>query len=103
MDEFSFCGSGEYKRLEAEMMTERLKRNQELRAIQDEVRPPHPGRFLREQFLLEFDQLSFGVGKLARKLAVSRKTVSMIVHEKAGITPEMAIRMNIALGEDPKV
>jgi len=55
--------------------------------------PPHPGEILRE-FCLE--PLELTVTDAARALGVSRKTLSSILNGRAGISPEMAIRLSIA-------
>jgi addiction module HigA family antidote len=55
--------------------------------------PPHPGEVLRE---LCIEPLGITVTDAARKLGVSRKTLSAILNERAGISPEMAIRLSKA-------
>jgi addiction module HigA family antidote len=55
--------------------------------------PPHPGEFLREEIL---KPLGLTVSMSARKLGVSRKALSKIVNGRGGITPEMAIRLEMA-------
>ncbi|MFA5802625.1 MAG: HigA family addiction module antitoxin [Thermoleophilia bacterium] len=57
--------------------------------------PPHPGEILRE-FCLE--PLNLTVTAAAEALGVSRKTLSAILNGRAGISPEMAIRLSIAFG-----
>lgn len=57
--------------------------------------PPHPGEVLRE---LCFEPLGLTVTEAARALGVSRKTLSSILNGRAGISPEMAIRLSIAFG-----
>jgi len=62
-------------------------------------RPPtHPGRILREDYLLPLD---LSVTKLAMHLGVSRKTLSRILNEHASITPEMALRLSRAFQTTP--
>ena len=56
--------------------------------------PPHPGEILRE---LCFEPLGLSVTEAAEALGVSRKTLSAILNGRAGISPEMAIRLSIAL------
>jgi len=62
-------------------------------------RPTHPGAILREDVLptLEMTQT-----ELAQRLGVSRLTVSELVHEKRGITPEMALRVAKLLNTTPE-
>ncbi len=55
--------------------------------------PPHPGEVIRELCL---EPLDLSITEAARALGVSRKTLSAIVNERAGISPEMAIRLSIA-------
>jgi len=55
--------------------------------------PPHPGEILRE-FCIE--PLDLSVTRAAEGLGVSRKTLSAILNGRAGISPEMAIRLSKA-------
>ncbi len=55
--------------------------------------PPHPGEVLRELCL---EPLGLSVTQAARALGVSRKTLSSILNGRAGISPEMAVRLSIA-------
>lgn len=55
--------------------------------------PPHPGEIIRELCL---EPLGVSVTDAAAALGVSRKTLSAILNGKAGISPEMAIRLSIA-------
>jgi antitoxin HigA-1 len=55
--------------------------------------PPHPGEVLRELCL---DPLGVTVTQAAAALGVSRKTLSAILNGRAGISPEMAIRLSVA-------
>jgi addiction module HigA family antidote len=57
--------------------------------------PPHPGEVLRELCL---EPLGLNVSESARALGVSRKTLSSILNGRAGISPEMAVRLSIAFG-----
>jgi antitoxin HigA-1 len=57
--------------------------------------PPHPGEVLRELCLAP---LGLTVTQAAKALGVSRKTLSSILNRRAGISPEMAIRLSIAFG-----
>ena len=54
--------------------------------------PPHPGKVLRE-FLGDVD-----VTSAARHLQVSRATLSRILNGKAGISPDMSLRLSAAFG-----
>ena len=55
--------------------------------------PPHPGEVLRALCLAP---LGVSVTQAARALGVSRKTLSSILNGRAGISPEMAVRLSIA-------
>lgn len=55
--------------------------------------PPHPGEVIRELCL---DPLGLSVTEAAEALGVSRKTLSAILNGRAGLSPEMAIRLSIA-------
>lgn len=55
--------------------------------------PPHPGEVLKKLCL---EPLNVTVTDAARVLGVSRKTLSGILNGRAGISPEMAIRLSIA-------
>ena len=55
--------------------------------------PPHPGEILRDLCL---QPLGLTVTEAAKALGVSRKTLSGILNGRAGISPEMAVRLSIA-------
>lgn len=55
--------------------------------------PPHPGEVIKELCL---EPLKLSVTAAADALGVSRKTLSSIINGKAGISPEMAVRLSIA-------
>jgi addiction module HigA family antidote len=55
--------------------------------------PPHPGEILRELCLVP---LGLSVTDTAKALGVSRKTLSSVLNGRAGISPEMAVRLSIA-------
>ena len=55
--------------------------------------PPHPGEVIKELCL---EPLGLSVTETAKALGVSRKTLSSIVNGKAGVSPEMAVRLSIA-------
>jgi len=57
--------------------------------------PPHPGEVLRELCL---KPLGLTVTEAAGALDVSRKTLSSILNGRAGISPEMAVRLSLAFG-----
>jgi len=55
--------------------------------------PPHPGEVLRSLCL---EPLGLTVTDAAKALGVSRKTLSAILNRRAGISPEMAVRLSLA-------
>jgi len=57
--------------------------------------PPHPGEILRELCL---EPMGLSVTRAAEALGVSRKTLSAILNGRAGISPEMAVRLSLAFG-----
>lgn len=64
-------------------------------------RPPtHPGEILRQHHL---EPLGLTVTRLAEVLGVSRKHLSKVVNGRAGITPDMALRLSRALGASPEM
>lgn len=61
--------------------------------------PPHVGEILREMFLEELD---ISVTEAAKRLGVTRPALSRLIHEKAGISAEMAIRLGKAFNNSPE-
>lgn len=57
--------------------------------------PSHPGQIVREEVL---EELGLSVSKAAELLGVRRATLSDLVHEKAALSPEMALRLEKAFG-----
>ena len=53
-------------------------------------RPTHPGAIVREDVL---PALGMTQTEFARRLAVSRLTVSELLHEKRGLSADLAIRL----------
>jgi addiction module HigA family antidote len=61
--------------------------------------PPHPGNLIKE-FCIE--PLDLTVTKAAKYLGVTRKTLSMLLNGKSGISPEMALRLSKVFGRTPE-
>lgn len=61
--------------------------------------PPHPGEVLKE---LCIEPLGLTITDAAAALGVSRKTLSAILNGRAGISPEMAIRLSKAFETSPE-
>jgi antitoxin HigA-1 len=57
--------------------------------------PPHPGETLREDVL---PALELSVTEAAAQLGVSRVALSRVLNGRAGISPELALRIEAWLG-----
>ena len=57
--------------------------------------PPHPGGFVLRECI---EPLGLTITQAAEALGISRKTLSELVNEKCGITPEMAVRLSKVFG-----
>jgi addiction module HigA family antidote len=57
--------------------------------------PPHPGEIIKGLWL---DPMGVSITEAARAMAISRKTLSKIVNGHGRVTPEIAVRLSIALG-----
>ncbi len=55
--------------------------------------PPHPGEIIKSLCL---EPLGLSVTEAAKALGVNCKTLSAILNGRAGISPEMAVRLSIA-------
>jgi len=62
--------------------------------------PPHPGRIVRQECI---EPLGLTITEAAVRLGVKRQTLNNLVNEKAGISPEMSIRLSKAFGSRPEV
>ena len=61
--------------------------------------PPHPGEVIRGLCL---EPLGISVTDAAEALGVTRKTLSSILNGRAGISPELALRLSIAFNTSPE-
>ena len=59
--------------------------------------PPHPGDLIKTEII---EALCLNVSKAAVILKVRRATLSDLLHGKAALTPEMALRIEKAFGPD---
>jgi antitoxin HigA-1 len=57
--------------------------------------PPHPGSFIQEVYL---EPNGMSGRELALKLGVAASTLSRVLSESSGVSPEMALRLSKALG-----
>ncbi len=60
------------------------------------LNPAHAGEILRLDVL---EPLNISITDAASKLGISRKTLSKICNGKGEVTPEMALRLELALGK----
>ena len=58
--------------------------------------PPHPGRIIKEAI----EAIRMSVTGFAAHIGVSRVALSRVVNEKAGVTPEMSIKISEAFGQN---
>jgi antitoxin HigA-1 len=57
--------------------------------------PPHPGRIVKEAL----ESIPMSVTAFAKHIGVSRVMLSRVLNERAGITPEMSIKISEAFGQ----
>ncbi len=57
--------------------------------------PPHPGSFIFRQCI---EPLGLTITAAAAALGVTRTTLSELVNEKRGLSPEMAVRLSKVFG-----
>ena len=57
--------------------------------------PIHPGEILREEYIKE---RGLTVTEVANGLGMARANLSAIINERAGISPEMAVKLSEAFG-----
>jgi len=57
--------------------------------------PPHPGRILKEAL----ENVPITVTDFAAHIGVARVTLSRVLNCRAGITPEMSIKLSAAFGQ----
>jgi antitoxin HigA-1 len=62
-------------------------------------KPVHPGEIIKHECL---SALNLTVTDAAKVLGVSRPTLSSLINGKAGVSPEMAIRLSKAFGSTPE-
>ena len=62
--------------------------------------PPHPGRIVRQDCV---EPLGLSITEAAKVLGVTRQALNNVVNGKAGISPEMAVRLSKAFGGNPEM
>lgn len=63
-------------------------------------KPLHPGGIIRR---MHMEPLHLTVTQLAAVLGISRKTLSKIINERAGLSPDMALRLSRAFNTTPEL
>ena len=58
--------------------------------------PPHPGRIVRQDCI---EPLGLTITAAAKALGVTRQALNNLVNGKAGVSPEMAVRLSKAFGK----
>lgn len=61
--------------------------------------PPHPGEIIKGLWL---DPMGASITDAAQAMGISRKTLSKVINGHGRVTPEMAVRLSIALGSSPE-
>jgi addiction module HigA family antidote len=62
--------------------------------------PPHPGRIIRQECI---EPLDLTITEAAARLGVTRQALNNVINGKAGVSPEMSIRLSKAFGSKPDV
>jgi len=57
--------------------------------------PPHPGGIIKEAL----EAIPMTVSEFAAHIGVSRVALSRVINERAGITPEMSMKLSEAFGQ----
>jgi len=57
--------------------------------------PPHPGEIIKDAL----PEIPMTVTQFAKHIGVSRVTLSRVINGRAGITPEMSIKLSEAFGQ----
>lgn len=63
--------------------------------LKRDLPPAHPGTVLRELFM---NERNLTITDLAKGLGMTRANVSAVVNGRAGISPEMAVKLSAAFG-----
>ena len=56
--------------------------------------PPHPGRLLKD----EIEEMGLTVAEAAKGIGVTRQQLYRVINGQCAITPEMALRLEKAIG-----
>ena len=88
----AFCTNGCFPSGMLWPMTTNLARKFPLMPMKN---PPHPGGFVFRQCI---EPLGLSITQAAAALGVTRTTLSELVNEKRGISPEIAVRLSQVFG-----
>ncbi len=58
--------------------------------------PPHPGALIKRTYIDPFEEIT--ASKISDQLGVARSTFNRLLNGKAGVSPEMAVRLSKVLG-----
>lgn len=61
--------------------------------------PPHPGELIKEDYL---EPLGLSITEASKKLCITRKTLSLLINGKQGISVEMAWKLSKAFNTTPQ-
>ena len=61
--------------------------------------PPHPGGFIKEFYL---EPYGISLRKFAGRVGVVPSTLARIIRGQSAVSPEMALRLWVALGRTPE-
>jgi len=62
--------------------------------VMDMKNPPHPGELIGDSL----EELGISISEAARGLGITRQQLHNLIAERSGVTPEMAVRLEKALG-----
>jgi addiction module HigA family antidote len=62
-------------------------------------KPTHPGEVLREDVI---KPLGITITEVAKRLGVTRKTLSALLNGRASLSPEMAVKIGKSTGTTPE-
>ncbi|HVY75956.1 MAG TPA: HigA family addiction module antitoxin [Puia sp.] len=68
--------------------------------LKQKMKPAHPGQVLKDLYL---ESLALSQAEIAENLGVTRKTLSMLLNSRQGISAEMALRLSKAFNTTPEL
>lgn len=58
--------------------------------------PPHPGEMIGD----EIEEIGVSISAAAKAIGVTRQQLHNLIAGRSGITPEMAVRLELAIGSN---